>query len=300
MEHHLERSIRFAEEEEYKNLYRWYLQEFAEDGRAIGEKYIPWNWRLSFVATDAHLQNSMECKMWADEPPQHTSTETIHLKLKPYDRVGYAPSFSMFGTSRRTENLSLIVRCLPEASKPEQCTAWGVVKYTSEIDFRDEVQPDAIGFELSLFPKNFDVVRAAVARAGAYCTIHFSAMGVSGMYAEWTPRITTDRVKILTGWKNEQKVEGLEAGELPTLGHIREFNLRVSQSNTPPEVAAKEVDDDDEGEDATPPSLGPTSTPSPDPQVLAELRKLQGAVGKLTLPLWLLIVMLAVALLQRH
>lgn len=98
---YLERSIRFAPEEEHKTLYKWSLQEVAEDGRPVGQKQIPWWWTLRFVATEMRLVNRFEASVDVEgKPHDPTSSELIQLTLQPDDSEGRAARFSMFGTSR--------------------------------------------------------------------------------------------------------------------------------------------------------------------------------------------------------
>ena len=110
MDYHLDRSIRFAREEEYKSLYQWSLQEFTAEGQAAGEKQIPWMWTLSFAASEMRLAHRFEATVdLSGKPREQTSSETIQLTLTPDGRHNdYATTrFSMFGTNRDIKSFSL-------------------------------------------------------------------------------------------------------------------------------------------------------------------------------------------------
>lgn len=294
----LEHTIRFGREVEFKNLFTWYIQELATDGRAIGQKQIPWEWRLNFVAAEAHLQSLIASEGGTNgQPPKQTRADTIHIVLKPYDPHGNVPSFSMFGTSRRIAQMTLTARSLADPSKPEGCSAWGFVRYTSDVDFREELVDDALGFDLALSADNFDVLRNVVRAAGS-STIRFSIMGVSGFYAPWSPGISTDEVKILANY-NDQKVEGIEPRELPRLGNVADFTLRISQSNATDVEIFKENFAEDDSETSAPLGSDAERAASND-NVVAELRHVQKTMNRLAVPMWLLFFLTLATVLARH
>src|SRR5271163_2139112 len=105
-------------------------------------------------------------------------------------------TFSMFGTKRAIRDFTLEIRPLDDSAKAEHCNAWGGVSYTTEIDFRNETVDDCIWFYLYVKPETFARYVALIDQ-GAIDTIIFSVKSVDGVYSDWSPSISTDKVKVL-------------------------------------------------------------------------------------------------------
>jgi hypothetical protein len=61
MDYHIDRKVVLSEESEFKNLYKWSLQELDENGKQIGRNLVPWSWSLNFTVTMAAGVSDM---MW--------------------------------------------------------------------------------------------------------------------------------------------------------------------------------------------------------------------------------------------
>src|SRR5262249_18956413 len=57
---HLDSKLRLKTEPEYKNLYKWAINEVDPEGRQIGRDQIPWEWTFYFTATSCVLSDSLD------------------------------------------------------------------------------------------------------------------------------------------------------------------------------------------------------------------------------------------------
>ena len=302
MEYHLDRTIRFVTEEEFKNLYRWSLQEFTADG-AGGAKQIPWVWTLSFAATEMrHVHNIEGGVDRNDNPRTQSDSESITFVLRPDGWSNpYPPRFSMFGTDRVIKSFSLRVQCLDEG-KPELCTVWGSPSYTAEIDFRNDTEEDVLAFQLWLSPRNFETLRRAAQHGNGEYVVGLSVSGVSGFYSEWSPSISTDRVKVLAAGTEQSVAVPAGVGDLPRLGNIADFKLYVTRRSPLSSWRATQVTEEPDavGEQAIADAVPlPVHNERDDATVLAELTRLQKSIATLRLPMWLLLLV-AIAVLVFH
>ncbi|MER8931018.1 hypothetical protein NKI34_34455 [Mesorhizobium sp. M0700] len=209
MENHVDRRVILCPEAEYKNLYEWSVQEVGANGNKIDRDQIPWEWTLYFKATELTLHDTLTVgSLMSGAPHDEINTviakQSISAKLHPFG-AARPPSYSMFGTDRTITDISLSI--IPSAvnDEQEQCVAWGVVSYTSEIDFREETTPDCIGFYLFVRPDRFARYAEMVA-SSALEEVLFFVGRVPGFYSDWSPSTSTNRIKILAD-KNAQKIE---------------------------------------------------------------------------------------------
>lgn len=237
MQHHLTRQVILNTESEFKNLYSWSLQEIDDEGKRIGRDQIPWPYSLSFTATELAFSEGIAIE------PDHSSGDRaalvvrqphhIRAKLRPghpwewkrgYDRQ---PSYSMFGTDRTISAFELFVEELGNESEMERCSVWGSVSYTFDLDFRDETTDDAVVFHLHVKPETFARYVAMVIASHVDEAV-LSVSLAAGFYSDWSPSISTDKIKVLTG-DQEHLVEVPEGCEinLPRLGEVGKvsFNL---------------------------------------------------------------------------
>jgi hypothetical protein len=301
MEYHLDRTIRFAREEEFKNLYQWSLQEFTSDGDSVGGKQIPWAWTLRFSASEVRLLRDIEVGTnFFNKPMEPRNAETIQFTLYPRDNDGdRAPDFSMFGTGRSIKSFTLTVRVLDDDATREICSSWGIVSYTAEIDFSYETTEDVMGFELFLSPRNFaDLRQATLCGSGEYAVL-FSISGVEGFYSEWSPSIHTRSIKVLTGY-NEHEValpEGIEA--VPRLGNVASFQLNTSRRTPlaawPLKLNSAVLNDEDEPA----PSRDVDPEESDNIRLLRQLDLVQKSIAGLRVPIWLVLIVLVALLFQQ-
>jgi hypothetical protein len=112
-----------------------------------------------------------------------------------------------------------------------QCVLDGVavtkpsLSYTTEIDFRNETTDDTLQFYLHVSAARFAQYVEMMRRYPA--NIIALRLGiVDGLYSEWSPSISADRIKVLTNSKDHQLTipEGC-AITPPTLGRIGEFSI---------------------------------------------------------------------------
>ncbi|WP_271531966.1 hypothetical protein [Bradyrhizobium sp. CCBAU 25338] len=232
----MERGLRLHTQPKHKNLYSWAINEIDEQGRKIGEDQIPWAWSLYFVATSCSLGDSIDLKTkYASqdrelEIPEIAEDQRIAVTLRPQGEDSLrGTQFSMFGTDRAIKSFQLDIRQLTDPAAQESCSAWGCVSYTSEIDFRNETVDDCVVFYLRVKPETFARYAAKVS-AGSVDEVGFRVGGVTGFYSEWSPSISTRRVKVLTRG-DEHKVE-LPRGvdfDPPRLGYVGDAALHINR-----------------------------------------------------------------------
>ncbi|MGD9806294.1 MAG: hypothetical protein AB7O71_17200 [Hyphomicrobiaceae bacterium] len=292
MDYHLDRSIHFVSETN-TNLYRWALQEVSPEGASKARHQIPWPWNLWFLGTEIRLlQNVGTGAMNAN----HKLNERVHISLQPYGNGRYAPRYSMFGTTRTISQISLDVYQLEDDTSPPQCQAWGIVSYTSEIDFRDETTPDVLGFNLRVCSATFDAVKRLASRHSCEDTIVFRAGGVAGIYSDWSPSISADFFKVLTSYPEQHVESPASAFVLPRLGSIDEFNLSIERLK-PLSLRKLAGDGDEQPDEPQHPSpqsdLEPGNIAPPGVsfgQLISEVDRLRRTVSTLRFPLWLLLI----------
>jgi hypothetical protein len=215
MDFHLERGLRLHADPEYKNLYEWAINEIDGNGQKVGGDQIPWAWTLNFTATSCTLGDGIEIKSpfqaqeTSSTPPEVTQHQVIRAQLRPgraRDDGEYfrETTFSMFGTDRHIKTFQLDIRPIVDPAEREQCRIWGSVAYTFEIDFRNETSDDCIVFSLFVKPETFARYAAKIA-FGSADEMVLSVKSVDGFYSDWSPSISTDNVKVLTGG-SEQKI----------------------------------------------------------------------------------------------
>lgn len=300
MDYHTDRSVRYEIERDLDRLYKWSLQECGSDGEPLGAKYIPWDWRLSFIAVELrHTHNVAAETDLQRKPLPHTTSETFAFLLRPEGGERPPPSFSMFGTDRTVEKFYLRVQCVDEGATEQSCAAWGVVSYTSEVDFRSKTEDDSLGFELWLTQENFEILRQVhAAAAGDHCII-LTIGRVGGFYSPWSPSISTHDVKILARGDQQQVLFPESGLDVPRLGRIQEFSLHISRrmplgpwrSYEAPAAQEAPVD----VEKANPSEAYSDALAS----IVSEVQHLRSRVDALTLPIWLLVSGLVILMLLR-
>lgn len=298
MEYHIDREIRLREETEYRNLYSWYLQEFTKDGKGDSSKPIPWQWSFNFTASTVRYNKRIHLERRDGDEPIRTGSEVISATLQPASSDGFGPHFSMFGTNREIKNFSLSVFRLEDDQESEKCQAWGIVSYTTEIDFHSETEEDTLGVEISLTSRNFDDLRELVRNRSADDLLHMRIGGVSGFYSDWSPSISTSFVKVLTSGTDQEVIKPDACTiDPPRLGTIRDFSLSFTRRvglNHP----------EDAGDKATVASTQ-VAEPSEDAvgkekynaMPLDQLVRAHEPFTKLSIPLWILVFLLVAILL---
>lgn len=247
-----------SEDSEYKNLYKWSLQELDEESAKIGRDLIPWHWGLDFTATELSYHDGLTIEpdygSDGEEMPIVTrNSRSIRAKLRPGSPHEWhrnrQPSYSMFGTNRTITAFELWIEPLADGEEQDRCRAWGSVSYTMDIDFRDETTDDAVTFHLYVRPETFEHYVRTVRAAEVDAAVLY-VKRVAGFYSDWSPGISTDSVKVLTEYEKDHPVEIAEGCEIvpPRLGEVDEVSLTLVRKLTL-EQPASELDEDDDWQD---------------------------------------------------
>lgn len=154
------------------------------------------------------------------------------MELRPLVRKGEEETqFSMFGTDRIIKDFSLEIYPLSERNNRQAgCTAWGCLAQPADIDFPDIDLPDCICFSLFVTPEVFAHYAEKISTAQIDRAV-FRLVGVFGCYAEWSPIISTDFVKVLTA-NSEHKVDlpNNYSEDILRLGRVAEAHLHLSRT----------------------------------------------------------------------
>jgi len=261
LDYHLDRKIIFSEESEYKNLYKWFLQETDEAGKPVGPKVIPWRWDVVFTATEMNLMEQFsiepEFSLRLDDEDEKREPkvlkkeekERIQCKLRP----GYwvdpddAERYSMLGTSRHITDFVLWIYEQKEIEKGEYCGAWGCVSYDTNYDFGNERVPDTLQFYLHVLPEKFARYKEMIRKYPA-SVLAIRVGEVDGFYSDWSPDIKTNRIKVLTRLNDHQLVMPEDHPlKLRTVGNVGRFELTISttrQCDKPPRPVEADLDED--------------------------------------------------------
>ncbi|WP_293907082.1 hypothetical protein [Phenylobacterium sp.] len=187
MKYHLDRRVILNPDSKHKNLYRWSLNEVADGPGRVATEQIPWGWSLYFGMHD--LQHFHED--WLDrysspnpDAPTPRSREFIRANLlpQPATDAGYSETYSMFGTDRRIEDITIGIYSAGDGH-PEGCQVYSGSSYTTDVDFRDITVPDNIAFSITLSSERFGALARAVA-CGDVTGGRLMVSGISGYDAK--------------------------------------------------------------------------------------------------------------------
>ncbi len=253
------------------------------------------------------LHRSVEVERPSQDAPRHhaSAKEWILVTLVPdQSRLvwNYQTRYSMFGTDRPIRNITLSVTPKGVEDTEQLCRAWGCVRYSTEADESGpgKTSDDLLWFYLAVPEEDFAALRLAAQRNAGGVSITFMVTGVSGFYAEWSPGISADHVKVLAGV--EQRVEvPAGVGQLPRLGPVSECKLQLSIRNSLSSLSI-ETAENDEPEKASvelEPQPQVDSRSLSDKQLLTSIEALHVAVSRNRLPLWLLLLVAIAFLLLR-
>lgn len=306
VEYHIDREIRLSEDSQHKNLYSWSLQEFTSDGVKTGSDQIPWKWSLYFSASEISHVRSIKLQTNDAEGDLEESnneiedSESINATLHPGifldgRLVDRNVSYSMFGADRNIECFTLRIYRLDEGELLERCQIWGGVSYTTEIDFRDETEPDAIEIYMWVLPSRYESLRQAVGEENT-AALSMRLSGVSGFYSEWSPSISTSRIKVLApGDAQDIVVPDRCSINPPKLGLVGEFELTV--------VCRKRLDIGDGAGDRNLNFMDIEEEVSPRDQgnysqMIQRLVFNEKTITKLSTPLWIIVALLVYVVLR--
>lgn len=309
MEYHLDHRILLSQESEYKNLYPWFLQEVAESGEKIGSAQVPWVWSLYFSASEVRYIKELSIERAGDpqgfspSEDEVSSSESINAVLHSgvTTAEGYFEReavYSMLGTERQIQKFTLSIRSLDAEDSVERCHAWGCVSYTSEVDFRTETEEDILQFTVYVTPTRFKEYRDLITQVRP--DVFYIRLGrVSGLYSEWSPSVSTSRIKVLTHG-SEHQVEAPEKCEIdpPRLGEVGEFSLTAGCRNA---LELRRAPDDwDEENEIVDSEAIPVSSPEHQrhDESLKRLSKALATVGNLKWPIWFIAILLLLLFLK--
>jgi hypothetical protein len=287
MDYHLERGVRLKAEIKDTTLYRWAISELNELGNPLSTDYIPWRWMLCFSATScvlSHFAAVSELRKPAEKeqsdkakdaaPNRHYLIRLALVPGLPEEQGNWrATTFSMFGTDRVIKDIELVIYPASEGNGEEQCTAWGAPSYTSDIDFRKVKEPDRLQFSLYVKPDTF-AQYVFMASRGEMSGAIFSAGEVDGFYADWSPEISTDKVKVLTDDDNDHRVSVPDGCTIvpPRLKRVGRAQLRVDRRS---ELFAPPATEPEPTYVPEPPPIEPPSPAPADPRLLIALQSLR-------------------------
>jgi hypothetical protein len=259
MEDHLDFVLEVGLEEEYASLYAWYIQELDGAGNPVGEKLIPWRGYHQFSLKGVRYSTCVQ-RRFRDELDDEAFADLDLLDgkalvrrisgwLKPQGEVVY----SMLGTERELSKINFTVTPTScSESGEEGIKIMGGVSYTAEIDFRDDTTPDWLSVDITIDDQSFNHFVEQVLRGNVQGQLSIDSP--EGFYSEWSPSISTNRLKILnqmpsSKWvKPDQRlvhksVPDASSVTPPRLGFVRQFSLTLTSMFRVGKSSLREADD---------------------------------------------------------
>lgn len=275
MDYQLENTVRTSTKSPHPNLYSWFIEEIDPTGKKIGPDYKPWGHNLHFDAKNLRVYRSLTLE---DGKAPKGSDGIIAALTASEGGRRRAVTYSFLGTNRPVETITL--RIYKSEDENETCSIWGSVAFVSEWDFENVRSSDSFEVQLFLAPSRFEELAKFIedGRAKGGITLRLA----EGVYAEWSPSIRTDAIKLL-GNIDDQKVQ-IEpgAGHRPhVLGKVGHFEYRFHKGGRPEEVVASEDKADSYREPETHAPVAATL------DLAQSILALQAKVARLSLPLWI-------------
>jgi hypothetical protein len=279
-------------------------------GEKIGSDQIPWAWSNRFVATSLNYQVLLRGKRkntsrikGRDIPLKATANKSqINIDEEEYINATLKSendetSYSMFGTDRKIKDIVLSIYKETKQSK-ENCFVWGCPSYEYELDFSNIVQPDTISFSLFLKPDKFNKILDLI-KTNNLNKLMFIPGGVNGFYSEWSPSISTRNIKVLCV-DSKHKVEvdkkcqltAVQQKNIPRLGEIYDFDLRILQNQNRNLINLKSDDNDDD--DYTEPDETVPEQNNFDKNLVMQLQKLAHPLKQTLLVIVILLFLILV------
>jgi len=231
MEYLQERKIKINRDTEYKNLYSWCLNEFDEKNPSIQRQdLIPFNWRFWFTGTSLQLSNKLTVtRDWKTDTSDASKSKSIYCNFYSGicldgKNLTRDVSFSIFGTARKITEFNVTIDELKDSTAEEVCWFFAFPSYVSEgTDFQKEIEPDYAGFSIQLKAEKFNELVKLIENR-SIDSVRLSISKIDGVYAQWTPTITTQYAKILTLDNIVDDVD-LKEFEGTTVGKVGEFDI---------------------------------------------------------------------------
>ena len=242
MKYHLDQRVVLNTQSPHPSLYSSFLQELGDDGQPVGRNLIPWRGNQYFEATELSLVISGGIKPdygsdAGNAVKTHASTIISAALVPERDRRGMLlnpqTEYSMVGTDRWDVAFRLVIRPPTEDYPDPACRVWGSPAYTLDLDFRECVQPDEVVFDLTvpqaIFDRYVEMIGGSAVLSG-----QLQVSGVSGFYSDWSPSISTDRVKVLTADQENHPVEVPEDADFAPsrLGQVWDACFDLSQKGS--------------------------------------------------------------------
>jgi hypothetical protein len=223
---------------EDKKLYKWNLIETDEKGNQIGNDYIPFHWRINFHSVSFGVRRNISSEGDFKSDDEETGTlrfsknDVIFASLKPGyfgDEDLRTPSFALFGSSRKVENIGLHIHRVDDVKK-EKCKVSAGVAYDYEGEFRNEREEDWIEIVFALASEKFDSIFELILK-NEIEHLSVELCGVEGFYSNWSPTIYTDSIKALGNIENQGlRVEEDWKERIPVVGKAGEASLTVQRT----------------------------------------------------------------------
>jgi len=228
MEFHLDYSLEASSEID-NSLYDWCIREVDKNGNQVGRDQIPWQWGLHFRISELSYSYDVEgegedaLKSLEDMSEDNADKLLLKSSERIFARLEPETSFSMLGAEREINNFSLKVF----KADTENCFIRGGVSFTAEVDFYDETVGDFVQVYLAVTSERFDAMSELV-KLRCLNEASFMLSRVHGFYADWSPGISTNRVKVLARGKEQRLNVSDDFGFKPLrLGHVGEFRLHL-------------------------------------------------------------------------
>lgn len=234
MDYNLDRKVAINYDTEYKSLYKWCLNEFDENNKKIGVDLIPWHWSFYFIGSSLKVVRSVSIEHETQDDGAEKNTVKQQTRIVGTLHSGFCRDganleddvkFSMFGTGRRIKDFQVCIYEV-ESDDREACRLTAIPSYEMEIDFRNEIQDDFVGFDVTLNKTRFsELVRLLEDKSVDSVWLRVSR--VSGIYSEWSPGISTHFAKILS---NDHEVEGIKEDSFKprVVENVGEFELNFT------------------------------------------------------------------------
>jgi hypothetical protein len=291
MDYILEKKIRFNSKKD-KTLYSWCLDELSNQDKNHQEGLIPYPFSNFFNVSSLRLVRGVGSKKsYSDNGVTNVPNNRIFIlgEIKPSPRTKFdffETSYSMFGTDRLVDSISLKIEKLGDDSEDEICTLWGSPVYKSEIDFREYTEPDNISVTISLKTEQFEgLVRMLETKSVGNSQLILGQ--VDGFYAPWSPSINARSIKVLTEYHEVEGEIDLDR-PIPIIGNVGEFYLSFSS----PLDLEERVDEDKSTEDEI-------LVEKPATKVEIDNSKYLAVTDSLKKPLWWILFVLVLILLNQ-
>jgi hypothetical protein len=311
MDYKLERKVGINYETKHKSLYEWCLSEYDDSGKQIGSDQIPWPWNFYFIGSSFKVVNYVSIENESDDDGRETSTVKHHTRIvgilhsgccRDGENLTDDVNFSMFGTGRTVKDFQI---CIYQAkdNETESCSLTAIPSYETEIDFRDEVQDDFVGFDVTLHKEKFtEFVRLLEQRSVDSVLLRVGK--VAGIFSEWSPSISTYKAKILS---RMHKIDGMIDGKFKpqSVGDVGEFELNFVTLNKlyvkqsfPPFNVEKAFENPVIDEWVEEPSLQSASDSQEHERFASSMALAVKLIGSLKTPLWCIFAVLVLLLMK--